>query len=206
MTNNIRKKSSRHRGSFTHGHGEKKKRRGAGHRGGRGNAGSGKRGDAKKPSYWKDTKYMGKFGFTNPTTKDVNTISIAQLNSSIENLVAEGFATKNQNKFTINLTAMNCDKLLGTGKPVAQYVISVAAATVGAIEKIKAAGGEVIIAVKEVKEVKPKAEVKKPAKSEPKVEKSDKAAEKPVEQKAKAQSNKVAGAQKQKVSNKPSAE
>ena len=43
-----RKKSSRFRGSHTHGRGFKKKARGSGHRGGKGMAGSGKRGDAKK--------------------------------------------------------------------------------------------------------------------------------------------------------------
>ena len=59
MVHNQRKKNSRHRGSWTHSHGEKKKHRGAGSRGGRGNAGSGKRGDAKKPSYWKIKKFSG---------------------------------------------------------------------------------------------------------------------------------------------------
>jgi len=48
----MKRKVQRYRGSKTHGSGSMKKRRGAGHRGGRGNAGSGKRGDAKKPSYW----------------------------------------------------------------------------------------------------------------------------------------------------------
>ena len=45
MTHNKRKKNSRQRGEWTHGWGAKKKHRGAGHRGGRGNAGSGKRGE-----------------------------------------------------------------------------------------------------------------------------------------------------------------
>ncbi|MCF7798708.1 uL15 family ribosomal protein [Candidatus Woesearchaeota archaeon] len=145
MTNNLRRKNSRHRGSFTHGHGEKKKWRGAGHRGGRGNAGSGKRGDAKKPSYWKNEKMAGKFGFTNPTTKNSNPISITQINSSMNALVAKGVAKQEQDKITIDLSAANFDKLLGTGKPVAAYVITVAFATAGAIEKIKLAGGEVIL-------------------------------------------------------------
>ena len=52
MPANKRKKLSRMRGTHTHKGGDKKKRRGAGHRGGRGNSGSGKRGDAKKPRYW----------------------------------------------------------------------------------------------------------------------------------------------------------
>src|SRR3989338_6949990 len=43
-----RTKSSRYRGTHTHGRGFKKKARGSGHQGGKGMAGTGKRGDAKK--------------------------------------------------------------------------------------------------------------------------------------------------------------
>ena len=57
-----RKKSSRFRGSHTHGRGFKKKARGSGHQGGVGMAGTGKRGDQKKTLilnlYGKD--YFGK--------------------------------------------------------------------------------------------------------------------------------------------------
>jgi len=144
MTNNLRKKNSRHRASWTHGHGEKKKRRGAGSRGGRGNAGSGKRGDAKKPSFWKNTKTFGKFGFTNPTTKKLNTISIAQLNTSVDQFVAKGFATKKDATYTINLTAAGFDKLLGTGSPVFTYQVTIASTTAKAQEKIAAKKGQVM--------------------------------------------------------------
>src|SRR3990167_7804986 len=43
-----RRKSSRFRGTHTHGRGFKKKARGSGHRGGKGMAGTGKRGDQRK--------------------------------------------------------------------------------------------------------------------------------------------------------------
>ena len=49
MQNKV-KKVRKFRGSHTHGYGSKKKHRGAGSRGGRGMAGSGKRADQKKPS------------------------------------------------------------------------------------------------------------------------------------------------------------
>ena len=63
MTINKRNRHSRMRGSHTHGCGSMKKRRGKGNKGGAGMAGTGKRGDAKKPMIWKDPKYFGKFGF-----------------------------------------------------------------------------------------------------------------------------------------------
>lgn len=147
MVVNQRKKSSRHRGSWTHGHGEKKKRRGAGSRGGRGNAGSGKRGDAKKPSYWKIKKFVGKHGFTNPTPADVATISISQLNTNIEKLVVSGNAIRDGEVFKINLGDIGVEKLLGTGMPKFVYEIVVAKATDGAIKKIESAKGSVSLVV-----------------------------------------------------------
>ena len=69
MTTNKRKKVVKYRGSHTHGGGAKKKRRGAGHRGGRGMAGSGKRADQKKPTILKlyGNSYFGKKGFSPKT-------------------------------------------------------------------------------------------------------------------------------------------
>ena len=63
MVVNKRKKSTRQRAGTTHGYGSMKKHRGAGHRGGRGASGTGKRADSKKPSIWKQTDYFGKHGF-----------------------------------------------------------------------------------------------------------------------------------------------
>jgi large subunit ribosomal protein L15 len=158
MVINLRRKTSRHRGSWTHGHGEKKKHRGAGSRGGRGNAGSGKRGDAKKPSYWKIKNFVGKHGFTNATTKDVSSISISQLNTNVDKLVISGNAIKSGESYKINLSDIGITKLLGTGSPKFVFEIMVEAATVGAIKKIESVKGSVSLIAKEVKEV---SEVKK---------------------------------------------
>jgi len=154
MSMNLRKKSSRHRGSWTHGHGEKKKHRGAGSRGGRGNAGSGKRGDAKKPSFWKIKGFhAGKKGFTNPAANKVQTITLTKLNSTILKLVDTGLATKKGNMFTINCKSLGIDKLLGTGTPLFAFEIIVSSATEGAIKKVEQAGGKVDILVKEKQSV-----------------------------------------------------
>lgn len=150
MSVNLRKKSSRHRGSWTHGHGEKKKRRGAGSRGGRGNAGSGKRGDAKKPSFWKIKNFhKGKRGFTNPAANKANTITLTELNSKISQLVDSGMATKKGSSFVVNCQAIGIDKLLGTGVPLFAFEIVVASATAGAIKKVEEAGGKVELIAKE---------------------------------------------------------
>jgi large subunit ribosomal protein L15 len=145
MAINHRKKSSRHRGSWTHGWGEKKKHRGAGSRGGRGNAGSGKRGDVKAPSFWKIKKYFGKHGFKNPASKKVNTVTISSLNSSVQQLVGLGQAVKSNDVYKLNLSELGFDKLLGTGKPLYVFEVVIANATDSAVKKIQEAGGSVLI-------------------------------------------------------------
>jgi large subunit ribosomal protein L15 len=146
MTTNHRKKGSRHRGSWTHSHGEKKKHRGAGSRGGRGNAGSGKRGDAKKPSFWKIANREGGSGFKNPTTKAVKVITIAQLNQFVAKSVASGKLQANEKGYSIDLGALGFDKLLATGNPAYAFTITVDKATPKAVEKIEGSKGSVSLA------------------------------------------------------------
>lgn len=140
MTARTRKKNSRLRGSHTHGWGSKKKHRGAGHRGGRGNAGSGKRADQKKPSYWNKEKPKGFFSITG--TQHV-TINVGHLNSIAEALERSGHAAHHGGTFTINLREMGYTKLLGAGKVTKKLAVSVAICTPDAKEKIEAAGGSV---------------------------------------------------------------
>jgi len=142
MIGRKRKKVVKYRGSTTHGGGSMKKRRGAGHRGGRGNAGSGKRGDAKKPSYW---QIPGHKGFVAQGYVHVCTINVGQLNSSIETLVQKGMATEKSGVFTIDLGPVGYDKLLGSGLVAKKFHITVDAASPRAIERIEKAGGTVTV-------------------------------------------------------------
>jgi len=76
MTTHKRKKVVKYRGSHTHGGGAKKKRRGAGNRGGRGLAGSGKRAHHKKQLIFKlfGKDYFGKKGFYSIRRKKIKAI------------------------------------------------------------------------------------------------------------------------------------
>ncbi|MCF7866539.1 uL15 family ribosomal protein [Candidatus Woesearchaeota archaeon] len=145
MTHNKRKKVSRQRGSWTHGGGEKKKRRGAGHRGGRGNAGSGKKGDAKKTMFWKDTEYFGKHGFVNVTADTDIAINISKLEEQIENFLKTKHASKSGDIIKINLHALGFTKLLGAGTSKTKFDIAVNKASESAVKKIEALGGKVNI-------------------------------------------------------------
>ena len=144
MTVNKRRKNGRERGDTSHGWGAKKKHRGAGNRGGRGNAGSGKRADQKKPSNWKDEKYFGKFGFISKSRMPTITlINIQTIEDTMETLVKQGAAKLQNGAYYINLGELGYNKLLGTGKATKKLMITVAYASEGACQKVQEAGGNV---------------------------------------------------------------
>jgi len=143
MTVNKRKKNSRQRGSWTHGWGEKKKHRGTGNRGGRGMAGTGKRGDAKKPSIWKE-KYFGKAGFVKKNKKLVVCQNTGYLESNLDRLVMKKFIAKEKEYYVVDSEKMGFNKLLGRGKVSNRFKVNVQYASKKAIEIIKNAGGIII--------------------------------------------------------------
>lgn len=125
-------KTKKFRGSMTHGRG-KKGGRGAGLRGGRGNAG------LMKHRHMYMTKNMpdhfGRHGFKRHPSivKKDKIINVGQLE--------ERFPGKKD----INLTKEGFDKLLGGGKIISGVKINVKAASQKAIDKIAEKGGEVKI-------------------------------------------------------------
>ncbi len=128
-----RKKHVGFRGHSSHGWGSRKKRRGAGNRGGRGMAGSGKRADQKKPSIINKygNKYFGKRGFKRPeeVIRKNKTINVGELDQFNEEL--------------IDLTKVGYDKLLGNGKINRKLNIVVRFASKKAITKVKDSGGKI---------------------------------------------------------------
>ena len=128
----ARTKTKKFRGSMTHGRG-KKAGRGAGLRGGRGNAG------LMKHRFMYMTKYMpdhfGRHGFKRHPSivKRDATINVGQLEE------------KFPGKKDINLTKEGFDKLLGGGKINSSLKIKVNAASQKAIDKIAEKGGDVKI-------------------------------------------------------------
>ena len=157
MVVNKRRKTSRQRGSWTHGWGSKKKHRGAGSRGGRGMAGTGKRSDTNKPSIWKE-KYFGKFGFKKKGVREkMNTVSLGYLDQNLGNLLSKKLISKEGELYVIDTFKLGYNKLLSGGKVNSKLKITVSYASKKAIEKVKGQGGEVILP-SEKKEI--KAEVK----------------------------------------------
>ena len=141
MVVNRRRKGSRAQG--THGWG-KNKHRGSGSRGGCGNAGTGKKSHNKKPSIWKD-EYFGKHGFSSKIRKDVTPITLRDVEDKLSSWLNEKQVKQEAGTFVIDLQKLGYNKLLGTGKLTKKAKITVQKASAGAQEKIKAAGGELVV-------------------------------------------------------------
>jgi len=151
-----RKKVVKQRGSKTHGWGSMKKHRGAGNRGGRGMAGTGKRADTKKPTIINEygNKYFGKKGFTKHNKKEKRVITLKQVQYMIE----KGEIQKKGSFYTAELKKLGYDKLLGSGIINDKVEITVSRASERAIEKVKKAGGKIIITESETSEAVPDTE------------------------------------------------
>ncbi|RLF29334.1 MAG: 50S ribosomal protein L15 [Thermoplasmata archaeon] len=138
----VKNKIKKYRGSRTHGRG-KKAGRGAGLKGGRGNAG------LHKHKYMYMLKYMpdhfGRYGFKRPVDliKEEKTINVGLLEERFPNVKE------------IDLEKEGFDKLLGSGIVNKPFVVKVPKASKRAIEKIESKGGKVILTVNEVVEEEP---------------------------------------------------
>jgi large subunit ribosomal protein L15 len=139
-----RKKRSRIRAAKpTAGHGHKKKNRGAGHRGGRGKSGAGKRGDAKLMKVTKGVRDLGKHGFTS-RIPDKKIMNLAFLQTKLDSLITEGKASLDKGTYVVDLEKLKVDKLLSKGQVYKKLHIKVPAATARAVKKVEEAGGKVV--------------------------------------------------------------
>lgn len=138
-----KKKKSKKRGSREHGRG-RKKGRGAGIRGGRGNAGS----DAHRRSkIYKEhgRDYFGSSGFNRPqkvVEEDV-TCNVGDLGRLVDELADQGHAEEGEDAITLDLEAAGYDKLLGGGRVHRTFEVRVSDTTDKALEKIQGQGGNV---------------------------------------------------------------
>ena len=137
------KRTEKFRGSRTHGRGMKAGR-GAGMRGGKGNAG------LHKHKYISCVKYMpdhfGRHGFKRPQklAKAKITINVQDICEKADFLIENGLATKEGGALVVDLGGIGIDKLLGKGKATMKLKITVSEATPRAVAKVQEAGGEVV--------------------------------------------------------------
>jgi large subunit ribosomal protein L15 len=97
-----------------------------------------------------EPEYYSKVGFTSPKSlrHEAKTINVGSLNGIGANLPAE----KQEDKTVVDLAALGYTKLLGTGKITRPLVIRVASCSKSAAEKVKNAGGQVLMEIRETGE------------------------------------------------------
>jgi len=141
-----RKRKSRYmRGSRTHGYGSIGQHRKSGSRGGKGAAGLHKHKWSWIVKYFPD--WFGKHGFIRPVAlrAEVRSINVGELNEIIRELKLRGELKSEGNTYIIDLSALGINKLLGRGHVKEKIKVVVHAATGKAINKIREAGGEVVV-------------------------------------------------------------
>jgi large subunit ribosomal protein L15 len=139
----IRKK----RGSRTQGYGRVGQHRKSGSKGYR-KAGRHKHGWSYVIRY--EPEYFEKKGFTSPKSlrQKENIINVGKLDE-----IAEKISTsKEKDKILIDLEKLGYTKLLGTGKVTKPLIVKVASYSKSAAEKIKEAGGQILIEAEEPQE------------------------------------------------------
>ena len=133
-------KANKHRGRCrTHGRGHKAGR-GAGKRGGRGNAGMNKHRVMTRIKYMPG--HWGMHGFN----RDPSLINV-DITCNLQEL-----AKLADDKKKINLSEFGIDKLLGSGKISIPLEVTVEKASARAVEKVEAAGGTVVLSEEEWEE------------------------------------------------------
>ncbi|UCE11309.1 MAG: 50S ribosomal protein L15 [Candidatus Thorarchaeota archaeon] len=144
MQKRPKKKSSKMRGRRAMGYGFSAGHRASGQRGGKGRAGT------KKHHYVKtileDPDYFGKHGFKRPQKiiEEPTAVNVGDLDAAADRLAERGLAVKSGKKYTIDITKLGFDKILGSGKVTKKLDLTgVKAITDRAREKITEKGGTV---------------------------------------------------------------
>jgi large subunit ribosomal protein L15 len=134
------RKIRKERGSRTQGYGRVGQHRKTGSKGFR-KAGRHKGGWSYVLRY--EPEYFGKKGFISPKSlkRKENVINVQKLDE-----IAEKFSTeKEKGKFFINLESLGYTKLLGTGRVTKPLIVKIASCSKSAAEKIKEAGGQMLM-------------------------------------------------------------
>jgi len=119
-------------------------RRGAGHRGGRGNSGLHKHMWSWVVKY--DPQHFGKYGFKRPqkTVFKFQTVNLDYLDEKAQELLKNGQATEENDKIVIDVTELGYNKVLGRGKLTQALLIKSPLFSESALRKIEEAGGEAV--------------------------------------------------------------
>ncbi len=91
--------------------------------------------------------WFGKHGFQRPPSIVVEPleVNVGYIDEAAEELVARGLAEKQGDYIVVDLRKLGFNKLLGGGRVTRKLRIITPEATERAVEKVRAAGGEVVV-------------------------------------------------------------
>ena len=136
------KRNRKFLGSSSHGKGNAKNKRGKGCKGGWGRAGMHKHRFSYVTTYEREfMRHGGRFGFSNPTKREVKTINLYE----IDNMAKKG---EIKGKFEF------IGKILGCGSLSSPLEISACSASKRAVERIEKTGGKFVLLKPEVQDKK----------------------------------------------------
>jgi large subunit ribosomal protein L15 len=137
------KRRSKKNKSGSHGHGSSKKNRGAGSRGGRGNAGSGKKANHHKMKGG-EFHEMGETGFNRYGSREQTGINLRDIDQRIDFFVEEGVAEETDDGYVFHADKAGYSKILGTGRLNNEIEIRAEEFSDSAERKIEEAGAEAV--------------------------------------------------------------
>ena len=125
--------------------GKNDRNRGAGCRGGRGNAGwRFKKQKLLKILKENPEKFKDKRGFVPPRRREIREMNLHQLEDLVFKLKSQGKIKEEDGKIVVNLKDFGYNKLLGAGAISIPVKVYTEYASESAVEKIQKAGGEII--------------------------------------------------------------
>ncbi|KUO39282.1 MAG: 50S ribosomal protein L15 [Hadesarchaea archaeon DG-33-1] len=139
-----RRKVRKRRGSRTMGRGSAKRGRGAGEKGGKGLSGGHKQ---KWPYTLKYMpKHFGKHGFVRPpeVSREVSSINVGKLDERLDELIQQGIARQEEDKFVLDVKKLGFDKVLGGGRVTHPLEVNAGKFSEQAKRKLEKAGGKAV--------------------------------------------------------------
>ncbi|MDO8528333.1 MAG: uL15m family ribosomal protein [Nanoarchaeota archaeon] len=141
-THKRTKQSRRHgQGMGSHGRGARKKGKGKGHQGGKGMSGTGKRA-GQKVTLMTSLYGHGYFGKQGITSKGTERDKRDRINLRDIEKHLDKYGKKSGDKWEVELKGY---KILGEGEVTSKLIIKAKEASKSAIDKVKSAGGEIIL-------------------------------------------------------------
>ncbi|MEM3401907.1 MAG: uL15 family ribosomal protein [Candidatus Hadarchaeales archaeon] len=138
-----RRKVVKKRGSRTHGRGCAKRGRKSGEKGGTGMSGGHKHKWSYVIRYMPD--YFGKHGFKmHPVTREAPTMNVGEIEERLEELIAQGVASREGEKIRVDLGKLGISKVLGGGRVTKPIEVVAGEFSALAKEKLEKAGGRAI--------------------------------------------------------------